>query len=397
MRFAIFCGSLEPGRDGVGDYTRRLGCECIRSGHEVVAIALNDQYVDRSLVGIQSMENISMSCLRLPATSTWASRIVETRKWLEPFGPEWASLQFVPFGYQSKGLCFGLGKKIRAICPGARWQIMFHELWLGLGRGSSLKHRLWGTLQKSIILDLVDRLNGPVIFTQADPYRQALQRENINATLLPLFSNITYTAGDAWDELLAPAMKNATGTAADRQGLYLAGIFGAVHPEWSAQKTANALFPLAQRFGRRLVLVFFGKSHLSPQQLTGLKNALQDQAVVLTLGERTPAEISWILQTLDLGLATTPLQVIQKSGTAAAMWAHGLPLLVTRDDWHLAGPDSRPLAPLPQLFFPEQLVLLNALPVRDARLAATNDTATVAQKMIQIMNAAPPPGTTASA
>ena len=393
MRLVIFCGSLEPGRDGVGDYTRRLGCECIRGGHEVVAVALNDQYVDRSFIGIQSMENISMSCLRLPATSTWGSRIVETRKWLEPFSPEWASLQFVPFGYQSKGLCFGLGKKVLALCPGARWQIMFHELWLGLGRGSSLKHRLWGALQKSIILDLVSRLNRPVIFTQADPYQQALQRENINATLLPLFSNITYTAGDGWDELLAPAMKNATRAAVDRQKLYLTGIFGAVPPEWSAQKTTDALFPLAQRFGRRLVLVFFGKSHLSPQQLTGLKNALLDQAVVLMLGERTPVEISWILQTLDLGLATTPLQVIQKSGTVAAMWAHGLPVLVTRDDWHLAGPDSQPFAPLPQLFFPEQFVSLNALPVREARLAINNDAAMVAQKMIQVMNAASPTGT----
>lgn len=32
MRLAFICVSLEPGRDGVGDYTRSLAAECIRQG-----------------------------------------------------------------------------------------------------------------------------------------------------------------------------------------------------------------------------------------------------------------------------------------------------------------------------------------------------------------------------
>ena len=41
MKLIFICGSLEPGRDGVGDYTRRLAGELIRQGHQIAIIALN--------------------------------------------------------------------------------------------------------------------------------------------------------------------------------------------------------------------------------------------------------------------------------------------------------------------------------------------------------------------
>jgi hypothetical protein len=40
MRIVFLCFSLEPGRDGVGDYTRALAGELIRPGHEVCAVAM---------------------------------------------------------------------------------------------------------------------------------------------------------------------------------------------------------------------------------------------------------------------------------------------------------------------------------------------------------------------
>ena len=42
MRIAFVATCLEPGRDGVGDYTTLLAAECARRGHAVMRIALND-------------------------------------------------------------------------------------------------------------------------------------------------------------------------------------------------------------------------------------------------------------------------------------------------------------------------------------------------------------------
>jgi len=86
---------------------------------------------------------------------------------------------------------------------------------------------------------------------------------------------------------------------------------------------------------------------------------------MVVAGEWSAAEISKLLQTLDLGLATTPLEVIQKSGSAAAMLEHGLPLLVIRDDWHLRGTARQSPPVSNRLFTPAQFVKLETLPVRD--------------------------------
>jgi hypothetical protein len=53
------------------------------------------------------------------------------------------------------------------------------------------------------------------------------------------------------------------------------------------------------------------------------------------LGEQSAADISQLLQNADFGIATSPWQLIGKSGSAAAMLDHGLPVIVNRDDWHL--------------------------------------------------------------
>ena len=385
MRLAFFCSSLEPGRDGVGDYTRRLAAECIRQGHASVIVALNDLHVRQPVFESQSVDDISLLVLRLPGGMPWSLRLTEARKWIETFNPAWMSLQFVPFGYHPKGLCFGLGKKLSGIYPSAAWQIMFHELWLGLGAHSSLKHRLWGSLQRSIIRGLVRRLQPRVVHTQADPYQQALQRENIPASILPLFGNIMYEPGDAWGDLLAPLVTAAAGKSQSRDRYYLAGVFGAVHPEWSARKTVDVLLPLVQRERKNLLLLFFGKNHLTPEALIQLKETLPDEVVMIALGEKSNTEISHILQALDLGLATSPYQVIQKSGTVADMLEHGLEVLVTRDDWHLAGADARPLAKSPRLLSPDGFARLGVLPIRSVEVPAASGAKLIAEKLTAAM------------
>jgi hypothetical protein len=61
---------------------------------------------------------------------------------------------------------------------------------------------------------------------------------------------------------------------------------------------------------------------------------------MLRLGEQPAVRISELLNTADFGIATSTLPLIGKSGTAAAMFDHGLPVIVNREDcrWTCAQP-----------------------------------------------------------
>ncbi len=73
-----------------------------------------------------------------------------------------------------------------------------------------------------------------------------------------------------------------------------------------------------------------------------------------------------MLQSLDLGLATSPRQAIQKKrfrcGDAPE---HGLPVLVTRDDWRLRGIELQSKDMSSRLLTPKEFALLDTLPARE--------------------------------
>ena len=130
MKTAFLCSSLERGRDGVGDYTRRLASELIRQGHPSIAISLNDTHISDPVFELQKIEGNSVSVLRLPGTMPWQERASTARKWLDAFNPDWVSLQFVPFGFHPKGLPFGLSRHLKSIIGLRPLHWMFHELWV---------------------------------------------------------------------------------------------------------------------------------------------------------------------------------------------------------------------------------------------------------------------------
>ncbi|MDR3456888.1 MAG: hypothetical protein P4N60_05540 [Verrucomicrobiae bacterium] len=386
MRLAFLCGAVEPGRDGVGDYSRRLAGELIRQGYAAVIVGSNDPYVSKTTMEQQEIEGTPVSVLRLPDAAPWGDRAREARKWLEAFNPDWISLQFVPFGFHPKGLPFGFGKFLMSINTQASWHVMFHELWLGLGENSTVKHRGLGLLQRYIILDFMRRLRPGVVHTQAEPYQMALRQTNIAASIMPLFGNIPPVNATGWDGLLEPLVTKASGKPPDRDKFFLAGVLGMVHPEWNAEQAVDLMHPLTEYFQKRLVLVFIGKNGLTPEAIKNLKLALHGRADVIVTGERPAVEISKMLQTLDFGLATSPRQIIQKSGSVAAMQEHGLKVLVTRDDWRLRGTDAPPEETSPWRLTPKQFSLLKTLPARDPKPPGKSGVQQVAGQLLESLS-----------
>ena len=65
---------------------------------------------------------------------------------------------------------------------------------------------------------------------------------------------------------------------------------------------------------------------------THLSERFGDQIALYELGALPSEMISQVFSMLDFGLATSPIGLVGKSGSAIAMLEHGIPLLVTRTD-----------------------------------------------------------------
>src|SRR4051812_28350202 len=197
MKITFLCGSLEPGRDGVGDYTRRLAIELSKKGHEVSAIALNDPYVNELFTGYQPLENNNLLVLRIPSPWPATRRFSKAKEWIDTMNVEWLSLQYVPFSFHLKGLPFGLSKLMRELGEGRLWHIMFHELWVGMNKEATVKLIWWGRLQRYLIKNLIAHLSPKVIHTQTRYYQAQLAKLGCNAEYLPLFTNIPKLIGNS--------------------------------------------------------------------------------------------------------------------------------------------------------------------------------------------------------
>ena len=104
---------LEPGKDGVGDYTRKLACVINNNGYKAKIIAINDRRLDEEeYTGTQTDEGTEIAVLRLSSKLSWDIRVQKAKAFVEAFDPGWISLQYVPFGFHIKGLPFALSTRL---------------------------------------------------------------------------------------------------------------------------------------------------------------------------------------------------------------------------------------------------------------------------------------------
>ena len=108
---ALVCGRLEPGHDGVGDYTRTLAGACAQAGVQVALIGLNDSHVK----GSATREDCGYPVLRLPARANWADNVPVAADFINEMGLKWVSFQFVPYSYGKRGLVSGLAEKLEPL------------------------------------------------------------------------------------------------------------------------------------------------------------------------------------------------------------------------------------------------------------------------------------------
>lgn len=359
MRIVFITGSLEAGKDGIGDYARRLGGALSACGIHAGLVAINDRWLSEGREADVVEEGTAMPALRLPAGMSWSRRMQWTKEWLRRFEPDCVSLQFVPFAYDPRGLPVAFAGRLARAVGGRPFHLMFHEMWVGGGAAVPLKRRILAQAQRWVFARLLRRLAPAFVTTQVGMYQSQLGALGVRAALLPLFGNIG--APEAADRSWADEQFAAQGI--QRTGRTLvAGVFGTIHPEWDPGPMLGDLLKSAAATGREVVVVAFGNPGPSGQRLLpAWRLQWANQPRLVELGMLDSGRVAAVIERLDLGLAATPWALIGKSGTAAALLDFGAPVVVTRDDVAFPGKDPGQAHPLLAQFTPGRLFDWSAL------------------------------------
>lgn len=306
MHIVFLCGSLEPGRDGVGDYVRRLAAVLMQQGHKAVAVALNDSFVGQEVLGTQAQDGEHVPVCRLPGAWLARRRFGRARQWITDFNPTWVSLQYVPYAFQAKGVPLRLSQQLGSLVRGRQVHVMMHETWLGAPAGAPLRRQLLAWLQRTVVQRLLRGLWPAVVHTHLPTYQAQLAALGWQARPLPLFSNIA--------RVLTPAVL-------DEPAEFQVGIFSqADNGEVLAHFLTglDALLP-----GRVQVLLMGGAAGA----MRALQVVLEEHGLrgrVRHTGFLEHDSLSAALQSCALGLTPVPRHGLGKSGSAAAFLAHGI-------------------------------------------------------------------------
>lgn len=326
MRILFICGSFEPGRDGVGDYLRQLCLELMRNGIEVAVAAIYDRHVtgDRELMLAGGAAQVA--ALRIPATLTADKKAELLKAYVAEFNPEWMSLQYVCFSFHDKGLNFGLTSILSEAGKGRKWEMMFHEIAVGMYVGTSFKELIWGKVQQYLAKDLMKKLK-PVVHTNNQVYQKQLEAYGVKVSLLPLFSNIPVID----PERVRQKLKRVRGK---HEGFSIV-IFGSIYPGAPVEAFAREVKVYEEQYAVETRLTIIGRSGKEQERWVSVWKAAG--LTVELLGEQNAQKVSEILTDAEFGVFTTPLAVVEKSGSVAAMREHGVHLIAVSREWKPQG------------------------------------------------------------
>jgi hypothetical protein len=213
---------------------------------------------------------------------------------------------------------------------------MFHELWVGLDRNDTFANRIQGMVQRTAIRRLHRGMRPDCVHTQTPAYVAALASAGIAARQLPLFGNLPVaepSRSAARRNLLAEVSPQIQPEAA-----VVAGWFGTIHPQWNGIEMITRLANAARAASRPLVLLALGRNGPGG---AALAERLRKQPIpgvyFHEIGELPAEEASRVLGYFDVFLTPNPVALAPKSGTVAASLDHGIPVLISRNNWQPRG------------------------------------------------------------
>jgi len=326
MKVLFICGSLESGKDGVGDYTKKMALMCEEYGIKPLIIAINDRYIDQ----MQSGYINSIPFLRIPKIMPIKYKLIEIEKYIALASPiDWISLQFVPYGFNNKGLIYKYIKPLKRLFSGFKVHVMMHELWIGEEQQASFKNKYFGYLQKIFIINLLKSIKPLVVNTSIPLYKHMLENAGINTSILPLFSNINYFPISN-DKYLEPIPEDIV---VNKNNYIIGCIFGSIyHTSWDMDSLFKILAKKSKSNGKKILIISVGKISTGEEFWKELPLKYPDFEF-LTIGIQDETVISNLLYSfVDFGIVTTPAIIAGKSGTYMAFLEHGLPVFTKKNE-----------------------------------------------------------------
>ncbi|MFV5690289.1 hypothetical protein ACM55M_16885 [Flavobacterium sp. ZT3R25] len=314
MNILFICGSAEPGKDGVGDYIRRLCGELSRIGHQAQILSLCDKHADLFFTETQFVEGSSVIVSRIPMGSSYNQQMAWSQEILNAANVDWISLQFVPYSFDSKGLPFWLSGFLNKLKGKHQWHFMFHELWIGIEREATFKKKCVGFLQKKIIQKLEKSIAPKVVHTQSKIYQHYLSKVAIISHYLPLFGNVSVTASKSEGPELVRIV-----------------VFATIHDKAPFEDFIIDLKKELEHLHKESKFVFIGRHGA---MLGTWTNILELYAIEYELlGASSEEKISEVLTNSDYGISSTPYKISDKSGVLAAMREHQLAIISVAKPW----------------------------------------------------------------
>lgn len=330
MKITFICSSLQPGCDGVGDYVRRLACEIIKLGHDVEAIALRDSFITNAEQAIQELDGIELPVLRLPVSANSAERYRKLGIQVKKFNPDLISLQYVGFGYNKRGLPFDILTRLRKTLDKRKLHIMLHELWCGMAVNAGRKEQVLGKLQKFFIKNMIGLLKPEIVFTSIRPYWLHLRQVGIESIIVPIFGNIpTNDNGNQHDWEALVTKSNLSTLILNQDSWLILGFFGTTYNSPGLDQLLLMAVTAAHSEGLKLGILFIG--HNRRQDILELAKSYPDVSHWQT-GALPAGMINRCMQFVNLGIVTSAVDGIDKSGSALAWMERGIPVLIPPDD-----------------------------------------------------------------
>jgi len=325
MNILFLTGGLEPGQDGVGDYTRLLAAACKTLGHKVSIVSINDS----KLSGIREGGFDGVQYLRISSELGWSQKWKCAEEFANRLNAEWISLQFVPYAFGQRGLFKEFLKGVSKFTQGRHLHFKFHEIWIGQYPKAPLKEKLIGYMQKKMVQQLIQLLQPKVIHYTNAGSKSRLDQAGIHAQYLPIFSNIPVNPKSEENWIIRKLVEEGQPLPDNRADRFIFfGFFGSIHSNWPARQLLERLRMYTAAQAKRPALLHAGILPRNRNRWREMQKNYSGDWLIHSFGKLSDEDVSSYIHGLNYGLTSTPWDLLGKSGAVAAMVEHGLPVIV---------------------------------------------------------------------
>jgi glycosyltransferase involved in cell wall biosynthesis/acetyltransferase-like isoleucine patch superfamily enzyme len=323
-RVALVCGYLDPTRDGVADYTRRL------------AVHLRSAGVEPLILTTHAWSAAAGEGGALGVAERWDVRgVVAAARALRRLDVDVVHVQFAPSVFGSSR---AVGLLPLLLPRGVPLVVTLHEygVWSGRGRGRRARSALWSAAERRGYLDRETLLLAPRaarLLVPTPDYLDVLSSRFAHrmppTREVPIGLNVELTTGDRAHARADVRRQLGAGPEAP-----LVVFFGFLHPEKGLDRLITAV---AHQPGAHLLLIGGAESHSVPgvaaqrlrEHLDHVAAACGVQDRVHVTGYLPDSEVSRLLGAADAAAFPFDSGVTRKSGSLLAAFAVGIPVVAT--------------------------------------------------------------------